>query len=224
MTVLTAFKEAAKYLIGEAPPTLFGSLETFEIKMQAIANEAAQQIAEDNDWQAIKKLAVLSGDGVNGGIDLPTDYHSMLLTSEIKGQNGLSYEMVTDANVWLDLTLLAPAMAPGYVSIFDNKLNVLPVLPLAQQVRFFYKSKDIVLADNQTPKQLFTADSDTFKLNERLLKLAMIWRYRAGEGLEYSEDMQNYEILKSQLETKDAGSKVITGGGYNTSVYGIIGR
>ena len=67
------------------------------------------------------------------------------------------------------------------------------------------------LADNST-KAAFTADSDTFRLDEELLKLGIVWQWKASKGYPYAEDMANYEKQMNACLQKDAGSKPIVSG------------
>lgn len=55
----------------------------------------------------------------------------------------------------------------------------------------------------------FDSDDDSFVLDEQLLLLSTIWRWKQAEGLDYQEDMQNYEVRLSQLAAKDQGSRPI---------------
>ena len=41
--------------------------------------------------------------------------------------------------------------------------------------------------------ETFTSDTDTTELNEELLTLSLIWRWNRAKGLDYAEDMRNFE-------------------------------
>lgn len=52
----------------------------------------------------------------------------------------------------------------------------------------------------------FTADDNEFLLDDRLLTLGLIWRWKAQKGLDYSEDLQTYEIALAQAQVRDRGN------------------
>ena len=66
-------------------------------------------------------------------------------------------------------------------------------------------------------KTAFTADDDAFDLDERLLKLGMIWQWRANKGLPYAEDMANYEAALAMLIGADKGENILRIGGRRSS-------
>ena len=51
-----------------------------------------------------------------------------------------------------------------------------------------------------------------FKLEERLLKLGIIWRWKAHKGQAYEEEMATFETLKQRLVKQDAGAKALVVG------------
>lgn len=72
-----------------------------------------------------------------------------------------------------------------------------------------YISKEWARDSSGNPKGEFTADDDEFILDNRLLRLGLIWRWRQQKRLEYGEDMQTYEIALSQAQARDKGARVI---------------
>ncbi|RYG08344.1 MAG: hypothetical protein EOO07_25790 [Chitinophagaceae bacterium] len=44
------------------------------------------------------------------------------------------------------------------------------------------------------------------------MKLAMIWQWRANKGLNYAEDLANYEDALASLIGADKGSNILTMG------------
>ena len=63
------------------------------------------------------------------------------------------------------------------------------------------------------PQTGFLTDTDTYVLSCRVLRLGMIWQWRANKGLAYAEDMGNYEDALSIAIGNDKGSNIIRVGG-----------
>lgn len=55
-------------------------------------------------------------------------------------------------------------------------------------------------------KEEFTSDDDVFRLDERVLKLGMIWPWKANKGQAYAEDMVTYEDALAVASGNDKGS------------------
>ena len=78
----------------------------------------------------------------------------------------------------------------------------------AATVKYWYQS-NLYGRQASTNIAAFTADTNTFRLSERLLKLALIYKWREMKGLPYAENMEDYEIEKAKLIHRDKGSRII---------------
>ena len=113
-----------------------------------------------------------------------------------------------------DFTVAAPVLTgtPGKWIITGGQFGVYPPMPVGETARFYYISNLVVAPDTGANKTAFTADSDTFRLSEKLLRLGIVWRWRANKRQEYSEDMQNFEIAVAEEIGKDKGTRILTVG------------
>ena len=57
----------------------------------------------------------------------------------------------------------------------------------------------------------FLNDADRFRLDERLLKLGMIWKWKAQKGSPYAEDLSNYGDAVAMVQGHDSPSPIIVG-------------
>jgi hypothetical protein len=60
--------------------------------------------------------------------------------------------------------------------------------------------------------ELFDADTDEFVLGDRLLTLAIIWQWKAQKGLQYAEDLANYENARKVAIDDDMGASIFAVG------------
>ena len=60
-----------------------------------------------------------------------------------------------------------------------------------------------------------TADTDISKLDERLLTLGGIWRWKAAQKLDYAADQEKYELAVNDAIARDGSKPVLSldGGG-----------
>jgi hypothetical protein len=119
---------------------------------------------------------------------------------------------------WQDLNALLPAIPPGYWIILENQMNFLPTVSVGNDARYYYVSNQWARSASGSPKALFDRDDDTFVLDDRLLTLALIWRWKSMKGLDYAEDIKNSDIALSQAMSRDKGSRTIRKGGWNSGV------
>lgn len=210
MTILSVVQSAATRLALGRPLAVFSSTDKAMLEMQEVANESARVIAEAHEWQVLKSIATFTGTGAQSAFNMPSDYDRMLARTSIwTSRWQWSADHIASADEWLGLTTAISPIIGGQWVIYGDQLHLLPTMATGETVKFFYVSDLIVKAANGTKKELFTADTDTFRLDERLLKLAIVWSWKAAKGLPYAEDMENYEKQLDKAMTKDGGSKPV---------------
>lgn len=209
MTVLSAAQSAALRLLGRKPTTIFSSSSTFEMELADLATEAAIAIAKEHEWQKLKTLATLTGDGSTTAFDLPADYDRMVKDGNLHSSRYQTayFSRVDSLDDWILIgdTLAEPS--PGSWIVLGGKMNIKPAMASNETARFYYISRYIA-----SGKVVFSADADEFILPERLLTLGLIWRWRSQKRMEYAEDLQNYEIALSQEIARDRGARIISVG------------
>ena len=209
MTALTAMQSAAVRLIGRKPIVFFGSEETFEVEICDLLNDVAREIAESHDWQSLHKTHEIAGDGAATSFPLPSDYQRMLLDSRLFDPNtwAWGYHYREGLPDFLRTESTGLYGAPGVWTMTQDAFRFSPA-PSGTTL-FPYVTKLIVRDADDVSKAAFTADSDKFRLDERLLTLALVWRWRAQKALGYREDMANFELALSRAQAKDGGARVI---------------
>jgi hypothetical protein len=213
MSVLTAIQNACAVIPLTRPEAVFSSTEREHFELQVLASTAAGHIARDYEWQKLKAIATIAGDGAAADFGFPADYDRMLKQAELRtGRHRMALLHIVSSDQWLDMTIRESRPALGAWTIYGNRLHLMPAPADGEVIRYFYMSARWAVDTNGTPKADFSADTDMFRLSEKLLELAMIWKWRAGKGLGYAEDLANYEDAKEKLITADKGARILTVG------------
>lgn len=210
MSILAALQTAILRCTGTWPTDVYSSTDQVAREFADLANETATDIVAGHDWRALTSVASFVGDGVTEAFDPPADYGRMLADAEIDDQASWfwGYSPIASVNDWMRLKAGGGAIVgPGGWLILGGRFQFYPAPTGTAQ--FPYIRKTWAAASDGTPKLAFDADDDTFALSERLLALGLIWRWRAWKGLEYGEDMRNYEIALAQEQGRDKGARVL---------------
>jgi hypothetical protein len=154
------------------------------------------------------------GDGVSEAFSLPTDYDRMLKKAVVHSTTWQNAKFVAakDEDDWLYTKDIGIAGTPGKWIILSGQFQVFPAMAVGENARFYYISNKICGPVGTLTKTSFTDDSDTLFINEKLLRLGIIWRWRANKRMEYAEDMSNFEIAMAEVYGADKGSKLLTVG------------
>ena len=208
MTVLSAANSASIRVIGTNLAALFSSTDQVAVEFRDLINDVAQDIVDAHDWRDLTKIATFTGDGVTAAFNPPADFGRMAQGSYIDDPDVWlwGYCAIPSMNEWMRRTGRAWISPGGWIR-FGGQFHFHPAP--SGDAAFPYVSSQWVRSEGGAPQAAFLTDSDTFVLDERLLTLGLVWRWRAQKGLDYSEDMATYELGLSQAMTWDAGARVI---------------
>ncbi|WP_152522343.1 phage adaptor protein [Sphingobium sp. HDIP04] len=211
MAILSAMQSAALRLVGRKPTTFFGASGTFEAEIADWTNEVAQDIAKYQDWQALQSVATITGDGSTEEFDLPADYDRMLVYSDVQDLEAWcwGYRAFDDINQFLYHQARGFGPWPGGWIIYGNKLRFSPAPADGQIATYPYIIKNWAKSSDSTPKAAFDIDTDSFVLPERLLTLALVWRWRENKKLDASGDQEAFIKALDEYGAKDRGSRPI---------------
>jgi hypothetical protein len=74
-------------------------------------------------------------------------------------------------------------------------------------IAYEYVSKNWTLTSGAAAQQKFAADDDTSVLDEELLTLGLIWRFKKAKGLEFQTDLMEYSNQVKLALARDGGSR-----------------
>lgn len=230
MTVQTVVNEVCGFVGVRAPPGTIFTLPTQDRtmwEMVQLANEMAQRISYDTaEWTKLRKRAIFTGPGivVNPGtpgaassFPLPTDFQRMLKTAQVWGSRFITSPMtyIADPDEWLRREVQAYLVSTiGEWTMEDGHMLIRPPMGATETVQFYYLRSTCVNQWSGTgynPGDHFVADLDTFVLPERLLKLGMIWQWKAYKGGSYAEDIANYEDALGTIAGYDKPAPILIG-------------
>jgi len=203
MSLLSVVKDVCAVVGVTIPTSVFASItgnRTMQ-EMLALANEMAQRIAYDTrEFRQMKTQMTFTGDGVTTAYNLPANYLRMLLTGNVwRSTSALQpMQFIPEIDRWNQRRILNLSDAWGEWTLLGNQ--ILFDAPMAAAVgstpavtaRFPYLDRNCVVLNAGGMGATFVNDADSFRLDERLLKLGMIWQWKANKGSPYAEDMGTY--------------------------------
>lgn len=209
MAVLSVVSAVSAVVGADIPQRVFGSSDRHSVEMQHLINEAARDIVDRRDWLALARRMVLTGDGARIAFDLPADF----------GRFRLNAHFLSTDTGWriprLDGPEAAIASDYGTTAISESwrleggQIVIFPSLGVGATVETPYQSKHIVITQDGAQAE-FDADDQAFALDERLLKLAMIWMWKANKGLPYGQDFDNFEKALNRAISQDGPRSAIS--------------
>ena len=212
MTALTAMQNAAVRLVGQKPSVFFSSQSAFEQEIANLLNEVARDIALSHDWRALTKIQTVTGDGTTTDFSLPDDYDRMVVGQGVHDGNTWfwDYTACPDLDTWITLQSGSfMALTPGWWIILDQKFQFYPAPPSGQAAKYPYISKNYARSEAGAAQDAFLKDDDTFVIDERLLTLGLIWRWREMKRLDSGGEQASFEKAFGEAAARDKGAQVI---------------
>jgi hypothetical protein len=214
MSLLSVVKDVCAAVGVVIPQSVFSGItgnRTMQ-EMLSLANEMAARIAYDNrDWTTFKQTQTYNGDGVKTAFDLPDNYKRLLLTANVWRSTSTLVPMsfVPDTDVWLNHRLRNFTGSYGEWTLLGGQMHIYPVMPVGQSSYFAYIDRNSVKLASGGVGPAFLNDDDSFRLDERLLKLGMIWQWKANKGGAYAEDLGTYSDALAVAMGHDAPAPII---------------
>ncbi|MEQ9634603.1 MAG: hypothetical protein RLW68_00815 [Devosia marina] len=218
MTILDVATKVALKVGVAVPSQLFASTEREHVELRNLLNEAAGDIADMHDWQLLKTIETITGDGSNTAFALPSDYDRMLRTASVWSSRYLwAMDHILDTDQWLELLVLPYTQVNGTWTIYGGQFHILDTMASGDTAKFFYISNLIVSPASGSNKATFTADDDSFRLSEKLLELLTVVKWNSVKGQVSDDDIEDFDDELKRLIDKDGGSKPVVSGRPYTS-------
>lgn len=208
MTALELLQRTVRLFgITDPPTSLVGSTDPQVINLLEILTDVGQDIAARHDWSPLSTTFTAVSLGTDPETySLPPDWNRSSPTASVwrSGSKLTSLSGPCPPDVWHELLAMPGIRFPGFWRMFGGNMQVIGV-PVSETISVEYLSSAWVIdADDGTFKDAVSKDGDTFRLPNRLLRLAVIWQWRSFKGLSYAEEMATFE---KQLERDIAADR-----------------
>ena len=224
MTLLTIVQNASDAIGLTRPSVVIASADQNVRTLLSMAQTEGREVLDRFSWPATQ-----------------IEVTHTSLAAELQGvittiAPGFSY--ITSSTFW-DRTLTQPVTGPlspiewqalkartatgPYSSyrIFGGKLYAYPAPSAGNTWVFEYQSTYFCQSAGGTNQSAWAADTDVGVLDENLMELGVVWRFKKKNGLDYSEDFRSYEQKLANETSRAGGRKVLDMLSGNTAARGV---
>lgn len=181
-------------------------------QMVAFVQLAGDELARKYDWQALKKPLTFTGDGTTTLWSLPADFGRVLPGEAFWSSKYPSVPLggvVTDEE-WLAITSVPIQPQRPIYRFYQNKFQTYPALASAEVATTQYRTDYwITSSDGLTARGRWVADTDVSLIEERLLTLECIWRFKRQKGFDYSEEYRTAQVAIERAAGQDNGPRTV---------------
>jgi hypothetical protein len=216
MTLLSICQDAAK-ACGFSPPTsVVNSSDKTAMQLLVLANLQGDELSKSRNWSALVSEHTLTLATGDQDYSLPPDFRWIVPNTTWDRSdkrivlNPISGEEWQFLKAWGSISGLTRR-----VRIRAGQLEFEETITASDNgktIAFEYLSKYWAASAALAPKEKFTIDTDVSLLDESLMLLGLIWRFRRAKGLEYETEENDYRMQVQLSKSADSGSKRINMG------------
>lgn len=207
-TCLQIIQSVCKRIGINSPNAAITSTDNQIIQLVELCNEEGQELAERYPWQALQR-----------------EHTFVTAATELQETLPANLNYIVNDTIW-NRTLRRPVYGPrsqqdwqqqkamqlngpfNSFRIMTGQIYFYPVPAAGQNCYYEYITNSWVsTAGGINP--YWTADSDTPLLDDNLITLGTIWRWKAAKGLDYAEDFRKYEAKIADKMGRDGGKDVL---------------
>ncbi len=203
MTILAIIRDAASRLGLSQPATAFTSTDPLVVTLLGLAQEEGKALARRHSWQALQtEYTFATVDGTTS-YAMPSGFDRIL--TETVFNRTRRRRMVGDLTPqqWQETQASLVTMVNPAFRIRGGLFMISPTPSSVETIAYEYVTKNWCQSEALAGQTAWAADSDTGLLDEELMTLGVIWRFKSKKGLDYAEDMASYEIQVASAIFRD---------------------
>lgn len=203
MTLLSIVRDASDRLGLTRPSSVIASTDQNTLALLGLAQEEGKTLARRHTWQVLQAEHTFSTADGTASYALPSAFDRILIDTVFNRTR--RRRMVGDLSPaqWQETQASLVTMVNPAFRIRGSLFLISPTPSAVETVAYEYISKNWCQSNISTGQAAWAADTDTGILDEELMTLGVIWRFRAAKGLDYAEAMNNYEIEVAKAITRD---------------------
>lgn len=176
--------------------SVYGSNDESAKTMVTLATEAGSEIARRVDWRDM----VMTFTAPSSPATFPDDFERVIRGGSVMTATGDFVRPVTNRGQW-SFIKANPSSQPYY---FLSELGI-EFAPAAAAVgaSLLYLSDTWVKVAGGTTSNMIQSDDDETVFPSELLMKNLIWRWRRHKGLDYSDQLAEFEADLAQFEISD---------------------
>jgi hypothetical protein len=222
MSLLTLIQKAAVRVGIPKPSVVVAATDLGVQQLLEFAQEEGEQLARYGDWRVLRKEKTFTTVAAETQTDtpIPTDLGAFIdRTFWNRSRRERIYGPVSP-EVWQRWKATTTFPITDTFCLRGTSWLMAPTPIAGQTIAYEYRSKNWCQSSGGTGQAAWAADTDTGILDERLMGMGLVWRYKQAKTLDWEADYSKYEFEVAQALAADQPRKTLNMGG-ETMAYGV---
>lgn len=189
MSLLTISQRVAAIVSIKKPTIVVGGDDTI-LEVLALANQTGEELMRRGEWSRLYQEQAVGA--TQSAIALPADFHRLIQGGAVM-EGGASTSFIRGATSSDQWRLLKKSTSTQpYFFINGGSIEFYPDTT-ANGANVAYVSKYWVKPVTGPNKIEFTSDDDIALFSEELMVKGVVWRWRRNKGLDYQDQLAEFE-------------------------------
>ncbi|ANM10394.1 MULTISPECIES: phage adaptor protein [unclassified Rhizobium] len=205
MSLLTIIQNVCAEIDLDPPTAVMSSADPQIMQLRILSTRAGRDLMREHDWSALMVQRQFTATGViPEPAEPPSDWNRFLDNATIWNNSRLwQLNGPVDGQTWQRETILNSNPVPQLWRRINGKLAIYPNVA-GETMSYEYVSANWVAVNGGTTYAATWAnDTDMARFPEELLELSTIWRWKRAKGLDYGEELENFERAKESAVGSD---------------------
>jgi hypothetical protein len=218
MTLLTICQDAADRIGISRPSSVIASTDQQALRLLGYAKQEGKALARRHTWQKLTTEQTFTATATTvQSTAIPTDFDRFVDETFFNRTRKRPVYGPLNAQEWqFAQSVVSTVLVESFRQRGDSVL-LTPTPTAGDTYAFEYISKNWCESSGGTDQATWAADADVGLLSEELMTLGVVWRFKHGQGFDYSEDFRNYEMEVAQAILQDGGKRTLNTAGRNRS-------
>lgn len=215
MSLLTIVADAAVELGFTEPTTIMTSTDPAIGVLRSLANKEGKELARRFDWERLQveatfTLTTATAVQVTAVRTTWADFGHIVNGTMWNRTQGQPVRGPLTPQEWqMKKAAAAQAAWGNYFRIIGNQILFFPNPSGDDTIYFEYISNKWCESAGGTRQSAWAADTDTALLDEEIMRLGLVWRFRKAKGFDYGEDFATYEKALADVFGIDSGRPAV---------------
>lgn len=196
--------------LNSTPSVAYTSTDDNVKQMLRLLYVEGRYLLDTHDWQELQTATTFVCGAAQAQTNQPpADFHRM--SRGVDMWNDTSEWPITGPMTpeeWTELQVRDVAVLPQYWRLLNSSLYIYAPNS-GDTIRYEYVSNKWIKQAGTTAATTLAGDTDTFYFPENVLELGITWRWKKAKGLDYAEDMNDWQYALENAKLNSVGGRRI---------------
>ena len=210
MSLLTLIQDACDLIPLARPSSVIGSTAQEVRELLGVAQEEGLELSRRYDWQKLTKEKTFTSVATETQTSMvASDLDRFVAETFWNRSKRRPFRGPVTAQEWQQVKSWTTSPVPEIFRYRGSDILVQPVPTAGDTFVYEYISTQWCESSGGTDQSAWAADADVGLLPERLMKLGIIWRWKAMKSFPFETDYQLYESQVQQAILRDKPQRTV---------------